>query len=495
MRGRLVVIALALVAIVVAFSARGGNDDKGGARTTAGASADALQLTFVHSTEKAALIKRLVDGFNAAHVRSRRRGSCTSGRSSVASGDAETRIAAGRLAGRVVAGVVALGPPAELRRRQRLMSPRQPVARPHAARHRDVGDVRARARLAEAAGRLEQILRLAQSPKGWALYGKPGFPAVQARPHEPRLLDERAVGRRGRVLRGDGQARGPHAGRRRRGPRCAARSAAIERSIVHYGDTTLFFSDQLLRYGPALRAGRRDGGDDAHRLQPAARQPRAARGALPEGRHVLLRQPGRDRPRAVGHAPAARRRRGVLAWSCQRDHAPVRGPRRLPARRPDAKPARRSTARTAPTRRSRRSRSRSRSRRVLARDQDALARGPQAGQRDARRRHVGVDERGGQDGAGQARPAVVPRPARAPGPRRADHFSDEGPAGAADRAASPAPRRTSPRRWPASPTARRRSTTRRSPVYGRCAALDDTTRINAVVLLTDGMNTTGRGPC
>ena len=70
MRGRLVVIALALVAIVVAFSARGGNDDKGGARTTSGASADALQLSFVHSTEKAALIKRLVDGFNAAHVRS-----------------------------------------------------------------------------------------------------------------------------------------------------------------------------------------------------------------------------------------------------------------------------------------------------------------------------------------------------------------------------------------------------------------------------------------
>ena len=26
---------------------------------------------------------------------------------------------------------------------------------------------------------------------------------------------------------------------------------AIERSIVHYGDTTLFFADQLRRYGPA----------------------------------------------------------------------------------------------------------------------------------------------------------------------------------------------------------------------------------------------------
>src|SRR6187200_3134157 len=97
MRGRLVVIGLALVAIVIAFTAsQGGDDDKGYAGKSTAGPPGALSITFVHSTEKAALIKRLVDGFNAAHVRSG--GRVVEVRAlSKASGEAETRIAAGGL--------------------------------------------------------------------------------------------------------------------------------------------------------------------------------------------------------------------------------------------------------------------------------------------------------------------------------------------------------------------------------------------------------------
>ena len=65
----------------------------------------------------------------------------------------------------------------------------------------------------------------------------------------------------------------------------------IERSIVHYGDTTLFIADQMRPNGPGLRLRGGDGGGHAARLQPPPRRPAAARGALSAGGHVLLRQP------------------------------------------------------------------------------------------------------------------------------------------------------------------------------------------------------------
>ena len=250
MRGRLVVIALALVAIVVAFSARGGNEDKGGARTTSGASADALQLTFVHSTEKAALIKRLVDRFNAAHVRSG--GRVVHVRAlSVASGEAETRIAAGRLR------PVVWSPASSLwGRLLNFDAKRQMVAQDNPSLARTPLDIAMWETFARALGwpkqqvGWEQILRLAQSPKGWALYGKTGFPAFKLGHTNPDFSTSGLSAVAGEYYAATGKREGLTLADVDR-PAVRREIRAIEASIVHYGYTTPFFSEQLLRYGPA----------------------------------------------------------------------------------------------------------------------------------------------------------------------------------------------------------------------------------------------------
>jgi Ca-activated chloride channel homolog len=251
MRGRLVVIALALVAIVVAFSARGGNDTKGGGRTAAGAPANAIQVTFVHSTEKAALIKRLVDGFNAAHVRSG--GRVVQVRAlSVASGDAETRIAAGRLRpvvwspasslwGRLLnfdakRAMVAADNPS-LARTPLVIAMWQTFARALGWPRQRVG--------------WGQILRLAQSPKGWALYGKTGFPAFKLGHTNPDFSTSGLSAVAGEYYAATGKREGLTLADVDR-PAVRREIRDIEGSIVHYGDTTPFFSEQLLRYGPAF---------------------------------------------------------------------------------------------------------------------------------------------------------------------------------------------------------------------------------------------------
>ena len=73
MRGRLVVIALALVAIVVAAaSSLGGDDDDGGGGSGDGSGAKppdgAIRVSFAYSPEKEPLLKPLLEEFNRAGV-------------------------------------------------------------------------------------------------------------------------------------------------------------------------------------------------------------------------------------------------------------------------------------------------------------------------------------------------------------------------------------------------------------------------------------------
>ena len=58
-------------------------------------------------------------------------------------------------------------------------------------------------------------------------------------------------------------------------PAVRAKIRAIESSVVHYGDTTLFFADQLARHGPAFASAVAMEEATLHRLQPphAPRQP------------------------------------------------------------------------------------------------------------------------------------------------------------------------------------------------------------------------------
>jgi Ca-activated chloride channel family protein len=250
MRGRLVVIALALVAIVIAFAAsHGGGAGKGG--TTASAPANAIQVTFVHSTEKAALIKRLVDGFNAANVRSG--GRVVQVRAlSVPSGDAETRIAAGRLR------PVVWSPASSLwGRLLNFDAKREMVAQDNPSLARTPLVIAMWETFARALGWPRQrvgwgqILRLARSPKGWALYGKTGFPAFKLGHTNPDFSTSGLSAVAGEYYAATGKREGLTLADVDR-PAVRREIRDIEGSIVHYGDTTPFFSDQLLHYGPAF---------------------------------------------------------------------------------------------------------------------------------------------------------------------------------------------------------------------------------------------------
>ena len=287
----------------------------------------------------------------------------------------------------------------------------QPVDRAHAARDRDVGAAGAGARLAEASTLgFEQILALALDTQGWATYGQPEFGPFKLGHTNPDFSTSGLSRGRRRVLRGDRQARGPDRRRRRRARRCASEVKDIERSIVHYGDTTLFFADQLEAHGPGLRVARW-----RWRRPRSSTSTRAARGHRSSSRSTRRRARSTPTTRyivldAPWVTPAQKRgRAGVFGDVPRRaDHA-ARSPRSTASARATRRRSRwrRSTPRTAPTRpQPKRVLSACPSRAVLAAIKRAVARGPQARQHRARARHVGLDERRGQARAGQARAAA-----------------------------------------------------------------------------------------
>jgi Ca-activated chloride channel family protein len=254
-RGRIAVIALAVVAIVIAFvGSRGDSKGRGGGSRdrTANATrapARALRLEFVYSPEKAALVKQLVAGFNAAHVRVRGRTVVVDARN-VASGDAETRIAAGRLKpvvwspasslwGRLLdydadeAYVPDANP--SLVRTPLVIAMWEPMARALGWPRQRVG--------------FEQILALARSPSdAWARRGHPEFGPFKLGHTNPDFSTSglsavageyyAATGKRSHLTTDDVDS-----------ARVRREIKQVERSIVHYGDTTLFFSQQLAKYG------------------------------------------------------------------------------------------------------------------------------------------------------------------------------------------------------------------------------------------------------
>ena len=113
----------------------------------------------------------------------------------------------------------------------------------------------------------DDILKLARSKAGLGRLRAPRVRRVQARPHEPGLLDVRAVGGRRRVLRRDRQEGGPAAGGRdRQGAQDRPGHRALDRPLRRH--------DAVHRRPAAqerarLRVGGRDGGGDARRLQRA----------------------------------------------------------------------------------------------------------------------------------------------------------------------------------------------------------------------------------
>jgi Ca-activated chloride channel family protein len=96
----------------------------------------------------------------------------------------------------------------------------------------------------------EQLLRLATSRRGWAAYGHKEFGPFKLGHTNPDFSTAGLSAVAAEYYAARGKREGLTVADVER-PAVRDRIRRIERSIVHYGDTTLFFSDQLRRYGTA----------------------------------------------------------------------------------------------------------------------------------------------------------------------------------------------------------------------------------------------------
>ena len=429
MRGnRAIVIAAAIAAVVIAvvLTTTGGGDG-GGKKAGGGGSkpaAGAIRVSFAYSPEKETLLKPLIERFNREGVQADGRPVFVEG-SVVSSGDAEASIAAGKLR------PVAWSPASSLwGRLLNFEADREYVADDNPSIVRTPLVIAMWEPLARALGwpskqvGFQQILDLALDPRGWATYGKPQFGRFKLGHTNPDFSTSGLSAVAAEYYAATGKREGLTEADIRK-PKVRREIKAIERSIVHYGDTTLFFSDQLKRFGPAYASAvameevtlvdfnRSRRGDKLVGLYPA------------EGTFFS------DNPFIVLDAPWVSARSARAREAFQRWLAKEVTPERAVAQRLPPGRSRRE-GRRAGRRRARR-RPRPADARALAPpaprprpDQGVVARGPQAGQRHARRRHVGLDERGGQARPGQAGTAALPAPARALRPRRAAHVQRPG---------------------------------------------------------------------
>ena len=355
MRGRLTIIVLAGIAVVIAFVVSGRGDSKPNPKaSSAGAAAQAPAGA---PRGHARLLAREGEAARAADqalqrraARERRAGRLRRRAANMASGDAETKIAKGTLQ------------PAPGRRRRRSGAGCS-TTRPTSALVADENPSIVRtplviamwepmargARLPAAAARLRGSS--ARSPTGgWAAFGQPEFGALQARPHQPGLLDLRAVRGRRRVLRGDGQEGGADRGRRRRRGarrRCGTSSARSSTTATRRCSSPTRCAGAGSGYASAVAMEETTLIDFNRRAGDGAQ----ARRDLSEGGHVLLRQPVDHARGRLGDAPSSSAAaQGVRSVPRQGDHARGRGRAGLPARRPRrrARRARRGRERRRP---------------------------------------------------------------------------------------------------------------------------------------------------
>ncbi|MEX2253287.1 MAG: VWA domain-containing protein [Thermoleophilaceae bacterium] len=245
----LAVAALAVVAVVFVFGGDGcggGDDEKASGTKPAG---DALKVSFAYSPEKEVLLKPLIERFNSEGQEAGGKPVFIEGEV-VSSGDAETKIAKRRLQ------PVIWSPASSLWGRllnfdaDRPYAPREspsivrtplviamwePFARALGYPKKRIG--------------FEQIIRLARSGKGWAAFGKPEFGPFKLVHTNPDFSTSglsavvaeyyATTGKNEGLKESDVTAR-----------RARDTVRAIERSIVHYGDTTLFIAEQMKKRGP-----------------------------------------------------------------------------------------------------------------------------------------------------------------------------------------------------------------------------------------------------
>ena len=255
--GRFVVIIVAVAAIAVAavFALQGSSSDKGGGGGGGGGGGDkpasnAIKVSFVYSPEKKTLLEPLIKQFNASGQQSGGRPIFIDA-SIVASGEAETKIANGSLK------PVAWSPASSLwGRLLNFQTDGSYVAKDNPSIVRTPLVIAMWEPLARALGWPKQnvgfrtILNLALDKKGWASYGKPQFGQFKLGHTNPDFSTSGLDAVAAEYYSAAGKSEGLTVADVDK-PAVRKEIKDIERSIVHYGDTTDYFAAQLKKYGPA----------------------------------------------------------------------------------------------------------------------------------------------------------------------------------------------------------------------------------------------------
>jgi Ca-activated chloride channel family protein len=247
MRGRIVIIGLALAAVLIAYVASGRSDDPPGhraSRTATAAPSNAVRISFAYSPEKEDLLAPLIKRFNGEQHRSGNRPVFVDA-AVVASGEVETRIADGELEPVIWSPASSFwGRLLNFDADRRLVDDENPsiVRTPLVIAMWE--------QLADAYGYPRRTLGYKElgelATGGWSVVGKPQFGNFKYVHTNPDFSTSglsavaasyyAAVGKREGLTKAD-VARG------------RAQVRALERSIVHYGDTTLFISDEMSAHG------------------------------------------------------------------------------------------------------------------------------------------------------------------------------------------------------------------------------------------------------
>ena len=251
-RSQLLILILAVIAVggVALLSAGGGGDDSGdGAETGPAAPEGAVRVPFAYSPEKEKLLVPLIKRFNAERVAVGGRPVFVEG-SVVSSGEAEADIAAGDLqpvawspASSLWGRLLNFEADQELApdenpsivRTPLVIAMWEPFARALGWPKRQIG--------------FEQIIQLARSNQGFAAFGHPEFGRFKLVHTNPDFSTSgleavvaeyyAATGKQEGLTEQDVES-----------SKARAIVRDIERSIVHYGDTTLFIADQMRKEGP-----------------------------------------------------------------------------------------------------------------------------------------------------------------------------------------------------------------------------------------------------
>lgn len=248
----IVVIVLAVVAIgaAVLLTRAGGGDDKGSSTTstTAQAPANAQRISFVVSPEKEELLKPVVQAFNDSGQRADGKPVFVD-MESMNSGDAENAIVRGKLQPDVWSPASSFwgrllnfqadkpyvpDDNASIVRTPLVIAMWEPMAKALGYPNKQIG--------------FEDINRLATAPDGWGAAGKPQYGRFKYVHTNPDSSTSGASAVAASYYAASGKKEGlteqDVEGQ-------AAKVKALEASIVHYGDSTLFIADQLCAHGMA----------------------------------------------------------------------------------------------------------------------------------------------------------------------------------------------------------------------------------------------------